>query len=189
MLDEMAREECAKYEAVWQHKEYRKVSPGMLECERAFNLCGMKAGDTLIDYGAGPCRASLWFQNRGLDVLAIDIADNARETHEVQFLKACLWDLPEQVPASDFAFCTDVMEHIIPEKVDDVMVSMADRTKKAAYFRIATRPDKMGPLLLGKPLHLTVKGGEWWREEVGKSFAHVEVVENTGRDVMLLARP
>lgn len=186
MLDEMAREECAKYETVWKHPEYRKVSPGMLECERAWRVCEMVPGETLIDYGAGPCRASLWFQNRGLDVLAIDIADNARETHEVQFLKACLWDLPEQVPASDFAFCCDVLEHIIPEKVDDVMVSMADRTKKSAYLRIATRPDKMGPLLLGKPLHLTVKGGEWWRAKARRYFGGVDVISNDGRDVVLL---
>lgn len=189
MLDAMAQEERAKYEAVWKHKQYRKVSPGMLECERAWQLCGMKAGDTLIDYGAGPCRASKWFQDRGLDVLAIDIADNARETEEVQFLKACLWDLPAQVPASDYGFCTDVMEHIPPVHVAAVLNGIASRTRKAAYFRIATRPDKMGPMLLGKPLHLTVRGGEWWREEVAKSFAHVEVVENTGRDIMLLARP
>lgn len=187
-MDDIALAEREKYLAVWQRPEYRKVSPGMLECDRALAVCEMKSGQSLIDFGAGPCRAALWFQERGIDVLAIDFAPNARET-DVPFIEACLWDLPDDLPKADFGFCTDVMEHIPAEKIDAVLANIASLTKRAAYFRIATRPDKMGPKLLNQPLHMTVQGGDWWRRQVEAHFPLVDVIENTGRDVMLLARP
>lgn len=188
-MDNIALAEREKYVAVWQRPEYRKVSPGMLECERAFAVCKMMSSQSLIDFGSGPCRAAKWFQDKGLDVLAIDFAPNAREHDDVPFVEACLWELPDTLPKADFGFCTDVLEHIPPEKVSAVLANIAMLTKRAAYFRIATRPDKMGPKLLNQPLHMTVQSGEWWRRQVEAHFPLVDVVENTGRDVMLLARP
>lgn len=188
-MDDIALAERAKYLAVWQRPEYRKVSPGMLECERAYLICGMKPGETLVDFGAGPCRAAKWFMDRGLRVLAIDFAPNAREHADVPFVEACLWEIPDAVEAADYGFCTDVMEHIPEAKVPVVLANIAMLTKRAAYFRIATRPDKMGPKLLGRPLHMTVRDGEWWRRQVEAHFPIVDVIEMTDRDVMLLARP
>ena len=43
--------------------------------------------------------------------------------------------------------------------------------------------------LIGQPLHLTVKPGEWWRRKLEEFFDLVDVVEDTGRDIMLVARP
>lgn len=186
-MDDLAAVEREKYIAIWQRDEYRRVSPGMLECERAWQVCGMKNGGTLIDFGAGPARATKWFEDRGIDAVAVDFAPNARET-DVQFVEACLWDMPDVLPPADFGYCCDVMEHIPTEKVWEVLAGIATRVKKAAYFRIATRPDKMGRLI-GKPLHLTVNPAEWWRREVEQHFHLVDVIENTGRDVILLARP
>lgn len=187
-MDDIALVERDKYLAIWERPEYRKVSPGMLECERAFTICKMMSSQSLIDFGAGPCRAAKWFQDKGLDVLAIDFAANAREA-DVPFVDACLWDLPESLPKADFGFCTDVMEHIPEAKVSAVLGNIAMLTRRSAYFRIATRPDKMGPRFLNQPLHVTVKDAEWWRRQVEEHFPLVDVVENTGRDVMLLARP
>lgn len=188
-MDDIALVEREKYLAVWERPEYRKVSPGMLECERAWLVCQMKSGQSLIDFGAGPCRAAKWFQDKGLDVLAIDFAPNAREHDDVAFVEACLWDLPDTLPKADFGFCTDVMEHIPGEKIHAVLANIALLTRHAAYFRIATRPDRMGPKLLGQRLHLTVQSGEWWRRQVEAHWPLVDVIENTGRDIMLLARP
>lgn len=187
-MDDIALAEREKYLAIWQRPEYRKVSPGMLECERAFAVCEMKAARSLIDFGSGPCRATKWFQDKGLDALAIDFAPNARET-DVPFVEACLWDLPTDLPKADYAFCTDVMEHIPAAKVGDVLGNISGLTRRSAYFRIATRPDRMGPRFLKQPLHMTVKNAEWWRRQVEAYFPLVDVIENTGRDVILLARP
>jgi hypothetical protein len=187
-MDDLATLEREKYLAVWERGEYRRISPGMLERERAFKVCEMRAGQSLIDFGSGPARATKWFEEQGLNVIGVDIAPNAKET-DVSVIEACLWDLPEYVPPADYGYSCDVLEHIPTEKVDDVLGGIAGRVKRAAYFRIATRPDRMGPKLLNKPLHLTVKSGEWWRRRVEEHFPLVDVIENTGRDVVLLARP
>lgn len=186
-MDNLAAVEREKYVAIWQREEYRRVSPGMIESDRAWQVCGIRSGATLIDFGSGPARATKWFEDRGVDVVAVDFAPNARET-DVPFVEACLWDMPDALPPADFGYCCDVMEHIPTEKVWEVLSGIAARVKKAAYFRIATRPDKMGRLI-GRPLHLTINRGEWWRREVEKHFALVDVIEDTGRDVILLARP
>ncbi len=186
MTDDLANIERDKYIAIWNRPEYRKISPGMLECERAFAVMEMVKGKTLIDFGSGPARATKWFQDQGLKATAVDFAPNARET-DVKFVEACLWDMPASLKAAEYGFCTDVMEHIPSDKVNDVLDGIAKRVRYGVYFRIATRPDKMGRLI-GKPLHLTVQGGEWWRRKVEEYFPLVDLIEDTGRDVILLAR-
>lgn len=187
-MDDIALAEREKYLAVWQRPEYRRVSPGMMETDRAFAAFGQSAGRSLIDFGSGPCRATKWFQDRGLHVLAIDFAPNAREFADVPFVEACLWDLPQSLEPADFGYCCDVMEHIPEGRVAVVLYNIAKLSKVGAYFRIATRPDRMGPRLINKPLHMTVKDADWWRQRIETYFLTVDVVEQTDRDIILWAR-
>lgn len=186
-MDNIATIERDKYLSIWQRDEYRKVSPGLLEYDRAKMVMDVQPGQTLIDFGAGPGRATKAFQNAGLKVIAVDIAANALET-DVPFVEACLWSLPDDLPRADFGYCCDVMEHIPTDHVDDVLSNISDHAR-ACYFRIATRPDRMGPKLIGHPLHLTVEDGEWWRRTIERFWPIVDVVEQTERDIMILARP
>jgi len=184
MHDDLARIEADKYRRVWERPEYRRVSPGQLECERALAVFGAQAGESLIDYGSGPARATKWFANKGLSVTGVDIAPNAAET-DVPVVEACLWDLPADLGPSDYAYCCDVMEHIPQQQVDAVITGIRERTRGGAYWRIATRPDVMGKRLLGEPLHLTVKPADWWRRRFETYWPLVDVVEDTGRDLVL----
>jgi len=184
-VDDLAAIEADKYRRIWERAEYRKISPGMMEAERAFAVCQMAAGQSLIDFGAGTGRATAWFQDKGLHVLALDFADNALET-DVPYLSACLWDMP--CVEADVGYCCDVMEHIPPEKVGAVLAGIRERITGPVYFRIATRPDKMGALIKSR-LHLTVQGGEWWRRQLEAKWQLVDVIENNGRDLIAIARP
>jgi hypothetical protein len=186
-MDNLAAIEREKYLQVWEHDEYRKFSPGMMEFARAMMVCPIRPGQSLIDFGSGPCRATKSFKDHGIDVLAIDHVPNACEFDDVPFLEACLWDLPASLSARDWGFCTDVMEHIPTNRVQDVIRSIAENVTLGCYFRIATRPDVMGMKLIGK-YAMTVSSGEWWRRQIEKYFELVDVVEMTGRDIMLLAR-
>jgi 2-polyprenyl-3-methyl-5-hydroxy-6-metoxy-1,4-benzoquinol methylase len=158
----------------------------MMECERAWTCAGMTAGATLTDFGAGTGRATAWFRDRGLNVLAVDHVDNALEV-SVPMVVQCLWSMDDAVPVADFGFCCDVMEHIPPEKVAAVLQGIRARVRVGCWFRIATRIDQMGRLI-GQPLHLTVRGGEWWRRMVEPHFATVDVIHKDDRDVILWAR-
>lgn len=185
-MDDLTKIEREKYLKIWQKEEYRTVSPGMKEVERARDFFNLKPGDTLYDFGSGPCRATKWFIDNGIKATAIDFADNAREV-DVPFLEACLWDMPDDTPVADFGFCCDVMEHIPPEKVDEVLISIAELTNIGAYFRISTKPDKMGKLI-GQPLHLTVKDGNWWLSKLQGHFMTVDLIEDGKRDVVIGAK-
>lgn len=183
MTDALARHEAEKYRAAWGHAEYRRVAPGERETERAWRLMGCRARDTLNDYGSGTGRPAAWFAGRGMDVLGIDHADNANET-AVPVEIACLWDMP-QVRASDYGFCTDVMEHIPPEKVADVLAGIASKTRIACYFRIATYGDASGPAFGLGQLHLTVLPADWWVAKIAKYFRSVQVVESSMNAVVI----
>lgn len=185
-MDELATIEQAKYTRMWNTPEYRRFSPGEREMERAFRELGAAEGHSLIDYGAGPGRATEWFMSRGVRVTAVDIAPNALEV-DVPFVHACLWDLPETLGPSDLAYCCDVMEHIPEHQVGAVFAGIAERTVQRAYFRIATRNDVMGPRYLGEPLHLTVQDASWWLFTARHFWDKVELVYSDPRDVIFHA--
>ena len=186
-MDDLAQLERDKYLRIWERDEYRRISPGMLEAERAFWSCQMAPGDRLVDFGAGTGRATRWFADRGLEVLAVDFVETALET-DVPFVLGNLWSLGAEVAPADFAFCCDVLEHIPRPRVVETIATIRARTRRAAYLRIATRPDRMGRLI-GARLHMTVEPGTWWRQQVAAQFGEVDLVEDNGRDVILIARP
>jgi hypothetical protein len=84
-------------------------------------------------------------------------------------VQACLWEMGNEVPASDFAFSADVLEHIPTEKVPEVLTRIAERTRRGGFFQISTQPDNFGRKV-GETLHLTVKPPEWWREVIAEYF-------------------
>jgi hypothetical protein len=173
----LEQREQAKYEEVWTHDAYRKDAPGEHFVSDAIASLGMALGDSVNDYGCGTGRASAKFIALGYALTAVDFAVNALE-HDVPFVKACLWDLPDNLE-SDWAYCTDVMEHIPIEKVEAVISGISSRTLKGAYFNIATRPDNLGALI-GRKLHMTVMQGSGWRAFLSKYFARVEMIERDG---------
>lgn len=188
-MDDLTQIEQEKYAFIWQGEKYRKRSPGWDGREQAWRELGCQKGESLIDYGCGTGRATAWFKRRGLAVTGVDIAPNALET-DVPFVNASLWKLPDTLEPHDYGFSCDVLEHLPTERVDQSLAAIAQRTRKATWLRIATRKDKNGPKLIGRPLHLTVKSAEWWRQKCEEHFRIVDVTDRCpkGREVTLLCR-
>lgn len=97
----------------------------------------------LLDYGCGKCtlQKAIPFPIRNYDPF---IPEHATR--------------PE--PAA-FVICTDVMEHIEPMFVDDVLLDIANLTKAATFFQIATRPAAK-VLPDGRNAHLIQEPMNWW---------------------------
>lgn len=74
--------------------------------------------------------------------------------------------LPE--PA-DFVICTDVLEHIEPELIDNVLSHLAHLTKREAYFVIFTG-DCGHKLPDGRAAHLIQKPRAWWEGKLLEVF-------------------
>ena len=170
-----------KYEFVWQHSEYRNVAPGQSSINTAYYAMGCGERETLVDYGCGTGRAARDWAEKGLEVTAVDIAENCldkgvQEEFPFEFKEACLWQLPEFI-GGDYAYCTDVLEHIPEQFIEGTLAIIAERTSKAAYFVVATFDDQW----FGLKLHMTVKTAAWWKELFTKCFPGATYEINAGR--------
>jgi hypothetical protein len=166
---DLVERERRKYERMWAVPDYSKTSPGELVAPVAFSEMGMAAGDGLLDFGCGQCKAVDWFRSKGVLAVGTDLVPLRDDVVE-----ASLWDLPEIT--ATWGFSADVMEHIPPEKVDDVLAGIRRSTERGAFLQIATRPDRMGRLI-GETLHLTVQPRHWWVEQLKRHWSTVKVGE------------
>lgn len=160
--------ERQKYREMWAREAYRKFSPGLAVFHQAYEWMDPSRGASFTDFGCGQGVVSDALLRRGHEVLAVDIAANAYKG-DAEFFEACLWELPDSLHVSDYGYCADVMEHIPPEMVDDVLRNIAAKVRVSAFFQIALFPDEMGKLI-GKPLHLSVFPADWWRDRLSVVF-------------------
>tara|TARA_Y100001972_G_scaffold96343_1_gene118833 strand:- start:53 stop:1330 length:1278 start_codon:yes stop_codon:yes gene_type:complete len=76
---------------------------------------------------------------------------------------------------SDFVICIDVLEHIEPDKLKDVLKDLRRVTKGIGYFTISTIPAKR-ILSDGRNAHLIVEDFNWWMSKL-KDFKIINSVE------------
>ncbi len=72
----------------------------------------------------------------------------------------CIEGKSDKYPC-DMLVCTDVMEHIEPELLDDVLDDLQANTKKLAFITVSTRLAKK-ILDDGRNAHLIVEKSDWW---------------------------
>lgn len=163
--------ERKKYSKIWgEVPAYRDFSPGEQLAGIFIFLVKPKVGATIGDFGCGPGRASATFAEAGYSPILVDIASNCLD-HEVSQLLGsvlyigCLWDiqLPKKV---DYGYCVDVMEHIVPEYVDDTIHNIMSNVVPGGkvFFHICLHEDHFGQAI-DEQLHLTVKPFPWWRDK------------------------
>ncbi len=61
----------------------------------------------------------------------------------------------------DMIVCTDVLEHVEPDRLESVLAHIARVASKAAYVVIATKPAN-AVLPDGRNAHLIVENAQWW---------------------------
>lgn len=87
--------------------------------------------------------------------------------------------------AADLVICTDVLEHIEPELIDDVLSHVRSITNMALFAVIATRPAQK-ILSDGRNAHLIVENWKWWKSKIYFYFNVVdEKVSSTEVEVVL----
>ena len=70
----------------------------------------------------------------------------------------------------DIIVCTDVLEHIEPELLDNVLEHMRDCMLKCGYFVISTIK-AVQVLSDGRNAHLIVEDKEWWKAKLEEYFS------------------
>lgn len=144
--------------------------------DRAYLLTRGLKGKSVLDYGCG--KGGL------VKAMAAAHPDWAFQEYD----PAVEGKNKEPRPA-DVVVCTDVLEHIEPEKVAAVLSHIASLAKVGAMFVVDTRPAKK-TYPNGQNAHLTVKPAQWWFDHISLFFdvRRAEIVENHGILFELTAR-
>lgn len=110
-----------------------------------------------LDYGAGSGGLSMAMQSRHKDKnIKITEYEPSRPRTRA----------PKPHP---YVVCIDVLEHIEPELLDNVLLDLQRVTQQRGYFTISCRPASK-ILRDGRNAHLIVKPQTWWRERLEKLF-------------------
>jgi 2-polyprenyl-3-methyl-5-hydroxy-6-metoxy-1,4-benzoquinol methylase len=164
-------------------KEYREANRQLHETNpkygsssakwapKVLELAGTTASRSVLDYGCG--KGQLAPALPQFDVREYDPAIEGKDA--------------EPEPA-DLVVCTDVLEHIEPDCLDDVLRHIAAATKNAAFLNIATRA-AVKTLPDGRNAHLIIQSQDWWRGRVEAIFEIIEWAPDRDFAVSALVRP
>ena len=116
--------------------------------------------ESLLDYGCG--RSTLWSE---IKKRYPNLTCNIEYKEYDPFFKG-----KEVCPEpTDMVTCTDVLEHIEPKLLDNVLLHIKSLTKGLVFLNINTKlANKKLPD--GRNAHLIVKKGEWWAERLSTVF-------------------
>jgi 2-polyprenyl-3-methyl-5-hydroxy-6-metoxy-1,4-benzoquinol methylase len=184
--------EREKYEKMWSVPAYRNWSPGLDAVEFFLKHTPMIEGDSIIDLGCGTGRAAVALAKSPLRprVVLLDFCPIALEqdAYAMPFFNACLWRLPSNIGRYDWIFCVDVLEHIPPDHVNEVLDNMAKITKHGGFLQICTVPDGCGSMI-GEKLHLTVESAEWWSVKIKERWKVYQMIVDGVNVRFLLGGP
>lgn len=116
--------------------------------------------ETILDYGCGKGQLVDKLKKEGWSVSGFDPAIEE-------------WNTPPN--PSDFVVCTDVLEHIEPEYLDNVMNHLNQLMNKGGYFVIANRYDSSKLLSDGTNPHKIVKDLPWWLDKFHEHFFDCQI--------------
>jgi 2-polyprenyl-3-methyl-5-hydroxy-6-metoxy-1,4-benzoquinol methylase len=115
----------------------------------------------ILDYGAG--QGSLAQELRRLGWEFVAEYDPAIEGKD-------------KAPApADLVVCTDVLEHVEPDKVDAVVDHLASLARRALFVVISLVPTAK-TLSDGRQAHISLHPVDWWVERLERHFRVVEVM-------------
>ena len=151
--------EFLKYRDIWQSPNYR-IRSHSLELWESHRHLFPSYFESALDIGCGLGRLMRRLNGQEIDAWGIDITSNCLESKAWQekFIEMNLWEM-DLGRKFDLGICTDVMEHIPPEHVKEVLRRIFKHCD-TTIFSIANSLSHW----LGYDLHLTVKPLDWWIE-------------------------
>ena len=137
--------------------------------EQILSLSNKLKTRDILDYGCGKCTLG---NNLPFTIKLYDPAIR------------CFSGEPE---SADIVACTDVMEHIEPDLLDNVLQHIQSKTKKIAFFVISTRPAQK-TLDDGRNAHLIVENSLFWFSKLNEYF-EIMTFARGGDDIEITATP
>lgn len=153
-------------------KEYKELNERLHNDNKTYGTSGWKWAphidklskqyqtQDILDYG---CGKSTLQENLTFDITQYDPAIPKFSQY------------PEQ---HNIVVCTDVLEHIEPEYLDDVLTELHDLAKQVVFLTVATRK-ACKTLADGRNAHLIVENEKWWMEKLQMKFNITEKFGST----------
>jgi 2-polyprenyl-3-methyl-5-hydroxy-6-metoxy-1,4-benzoquinol methylase len=133
-----------------------------------------KQVSTILDYGCANGRFKV-YMNANKPQYTVSEYDPGIEGKDA---------LPQ--PA-DYIVCCDVMEHIEPDLLNNVMLHLQSLMLKGGFFNISTK-DAVTLLSDGSNAHKLVRDGEWWIE-LFKQYFDLSDIEIGKKEIGFRASP
>lgn len=164
---------------VQQEKLHENENYGVASVQYApivSEICNTLLVQHLLDYGAGKCRL---FQNLKVD-----------HKMKLQAYDPGVQKLATPPVPAEMVACIDVLEHVEPECLDDVLDDLVGLTEAVAFLTIHTGP-AVKVLPDGRNAHLTQQPIEWWLPKIWERFdIHtVQVTNAVHFHVIAYAKP
>jgi hypothetical protein len=163
--------------------EYRNLNRQLHDDRLEYGMGGGRHADTVIKLKDGTKSASVLDYGCGKGYLA-------------KALPFPIWEYDPAVPGKDMAprpadlcVCTDVLEHVEPDKLQYVLGDLARCTQRFGYFVIHTTAAKKC-YADGRNTHLIQQGLEWWRSKLAKHFTIAKIWPTPGgAELHVLVQP
>ena len=132
---------------------------------------------SISDYGAGKRNLLKGLEQQGIKPAAYHPYDPA---------------FPEygSPKPADLVCCIDVLEHIEPELIDNVLSELASITKNLGFYSVHMGP--AGKILQdGRNAHLIQKPTSWWLPKIARHFdvLHLQTHQTMGHGFWIIVKP
>jgi hypothetical protein len=160
--------------------EYREMNAALHASNAAYGTSGHKWATDVSDLVKAAGLESVLDYGCGKDTLKEALGPRSFEFRS--------WDpaFHDHVPQpADLVVCTDVLEHIEPDCLSDVLDDLRRCTLKFAFLVIATRPAKK-TLADGRNAHLLVRSAKWWLPKIMDRWTMINFVDMGGEFVCVV---
>lgn len=113
--------------------------------------------DNILDYGAGKGQ------------LGQSLIGHVNHKIQIEHYDPAIEDWSDDPSERDLVCCIDVLEHIEPDLVDNVLDHLQEKTAYIGFFTIHTGP-AVKVLSDGRNAHLIQEGPEWWLPKLLERF-------------------
>lgn len=161
--------------------EYRDLNRRLHEDNLAYGVGGGKHADTVLKIARNIGTNSILDYGCGKGYLQ-------------KALPFPIWEYDPAVPGkqesprpADLVVCTDVLEHIEPEKLNFVLDDLARCVLKVGYFVIHTVAAQK-TLADGRNTHLILHRAGWWKKQLKRFFVVAKLIDK-GREIHIVVAP
>lgn len=128
--------------------------------------------ESILDYGAGARKLA-----------------KALKPVKVACYDPCIPKIAALPEPADLVVCTDCLEHVEPDYIENVIAHIRSLTK-VAFFAVIGMEPAMKTLSDGRNAHILLRSRDWWLDTLGRhKFAIDDVTEKGARNLVVVARP